>query len=51
MKLFNIENLTQDEVNLILTSLSELPYRLTFELIHKIQIQGEEQLQEQVSNE
>lgn len=44
---FKIENLSQDEVNLILMSLSELPYKLSFELIHKIQTQGERQLQEQ----
>lgn len=48
---FKIENLTQDEVNLILMSLSELPYKISFELIHKIQIQGEQQLQKQVKNE
>lgn len=44
---FKIEKLSQDEVNLILMSLSELPYRISFELINKIQIQGEKQLQEQ----
>lgn len=43
---FNIENLTQDEINLILMSLSELPYKISFELINKIQTQGEKQLQE-----
>lgn len=48
---FKIESLTKDEVNLILTSLSELPYRIAFELIHKIQMQGEQQLQDQFKNE
>ena len=48
---FKIENLSQDEVNLILMSLSELPYKISFELIHKIKMQGEQQLQEQVKNE
>lgn len=41
---FKIENLSQDEINLILMSLSELPYRASFELINKIQVQGEKQL-------
>lgn len=44
---FKIENLNQDEINLILMSLSELPYKISFELINKIQVQGEKQLQEQ----
>ena len=43
---FKIENLTQDELNLILVSLSELPYKVSFELINKIQLQGEKQLKE-----
>lgn len=42
--IFKIENLSQDEINLILISLSELPYSISFELIRKIQLQGEEQL-------
>lgn len=42
--MFKIENLSQDEVNLILMSLSELPYKMAFELINKIQTQGTEQL-------
>lgn len=44
---FKIENLSQEEVNLILVSLSELPYKVSFELINKIKMQGEEQLQSQ----
>lgn len=44
---FKIENLNQDEINLILMSLSELPYKISFELINKIQVQGERQLQEE----
>lgn len=44
---FKIENLTKDEINLILMGLSELPYKISFELINKIQVQGQKQLQEQ----
>jgi hypothetical protein len=43
---FKLENLSQDEVNLILMSLSELPYKVSFELISKIQQQGEKQYNE-----
>lgn len=43
---FKIENLSQDEVNLILMSLSELPYKISFELINKIQTQGIKQLED-----
>lgn len=41
---FELKNLSQDEINLILMSLSELPYKISYELIRKIQAQGEEQL-------
>lgn len=40
-----IENLEQDEMNLILMALSELPYKISYELIGKIQTQGNEQLE------
>lgn len=43
---FKIENLSQDEINLILLSLAELPYKISFELINKIQLQAENQLNE-----
>lgn len=36
--------LTQNEVNQVLFALSELPYKQVFELIGKIQKQGNEQL-------
>lgn len=43
---FKIENLSKEEINLILMSLSELPYKISFELITKIQRQAEAQLTE-----
>lgn len=43
---FKIDNLNQDEVNLILTALSELPYKFSFELINKIRLQAEKQLED-----
>lgn len=43
---FKIENLSQDEINLILMSLSKLPYEMVAFLIPKIQEQGEKQLLE-----
>lgn len=36
--------LTQDEINYILFALSEKPYKEVFELIGKIQKQGNEQI-------
>lgn len=44
---FKIENLSQEEVNLLLMSLSELPYKISFELINKIQVQANAQLKKQ----
>ena len=42
---FNVDfQLTLNEVNLILNALSELPYKVSFELIQKIKLAGEEQL-------
>lgn len=43
---FKIENLSQEEVNLLLMSLSELPYKISFELINKIQVQANSQLKQ-----
>ena len=41
---FKVEfHLTLNEVNLILNALSELPYKVSFELIQKIKLHGEEQ--------
>ena len=45
--LFKLENLSKDEINLILISLSEQPYKVSFQLINKVQSQANEQLQEQ----
>lgn len=38
--------LTQFEVNQILLSLAELPYKNVFEIIQKIQSQGNKQIEE-----
>lgn len=41
---FKLENLSQDEVNLIIFTLAELPYKISFELINKIEEQCSNQL-------
>jgi len=39
-------DLTLNELNIILNSLGRMPYESVFELIAKIQIQGQQQLDE-----
>lgn len=41
-----IENLTLDEINLILTALGNAPYAQVFEVVTKIQEQAKAQLQQ-----
>ena len=43
--IINLE-LTQDEVNQVLFALSEMPYKHVFNLVAKIQRQGNEQLKQ-----
>lgn len=43
--------LTVNEVNVILSALSELPYKVTAELIAKIKTEGDKQFEEQQKKE
>lgn len=47
---FKLEQLTLEEVNIILDTLSELPYKVSFNLISKIQHQANKQLSESKKN-
>lgn len=47
---FKLEQLTLEEVNIILDTLSELPYKVSFNLISKIQHQANKQLSESKNN-
>lgn len=39
-------NLELNEVNLIISALAELPYKVSFELVQKVRSQAQEQLKE-----
>lgn len=47
---FKLEQLALDEVNIILDALSQLPFKVSFELINKIQYQANKQLTESKNN-
>lgn len=47
---FKLEQLTLEEVNIILDTLSELPYKVSFNLISKVQHQANKQLSESKKN-
>jgi hypothetical protein len=48
---FTISNLTENEVNIILGGLAELPAKHSIELIAKVKAECEEQLKEQKESE
>jgi hypothetical protein len=48
---FTISNLTENEVNIILGGLAELPAKISIELIAKVKAECEEQLKEQKESE
>lgn len=47
---FKLEQLTLEEINLTLNALSKLPYKVSFNLIGKIQHQANKQLSESKKN-
>ena len=48
---FKIENLTEEQVNIILGGLAELPAKISIELIAKIKAECEEQFKAQKETE